>query len=76
MRIITPRLEQGMADPVLAEMAHATGATESRHYAAGRGAENRRHAARRSRIGGPGATRIAGRGFRQRHAGALKPGNR
>jgi len=31
---ITPRREQGMADPVLAEMVHATGATESRHYAA------------------------------------------
>ena len=34
MRGITPRREQGMADPVLAEMVHATGATESRHYAA------------------------------------------
>ena len=34
MRGITPRREQGMADPVLAEMVHATGATESRHFAA------------------------------------------
>jgi len=34
MRGITPRREQGMADPVLAEMVYATGATESRHYAA------------------------------------------
>ena len=34
MRGTTPRREQGMADPVLAEMVHATGATESRHYAA------------------------------------------
>ena len=34
MRGVTPRREQGMADPVLAEMVHATGATESRHYAA------------------------------------------
>ena len=34
MRGITPRREQGMADPVLAEMVHATGATESKHYAA------------------------------------------
>lgn len=34
MRGITPRREQGMADPVLAEMVHATGAKESRHYAA------------------------------------------
>ena len=34
MRGITPRREQGMADPVLAGMVHATGATESRHYAA------------------------------------------
>jgi epoxyqueuosine reductase len=34
MRGITPRREQGMADPVLAEMVLATGATESRHYAA------------------------------------------
>ena len=28
MRGIIPRREQGMADPVLAEMVHATGATE------------------------------------------------
>ena len=28
MRGITARREQGMADPVLAEMVHATGATE------------------------------------------------
>jgi ferredoxin len=34
MRGITPRREQGMADPVLAEMVHATGAKESRHFAA------------------------------------------
>jgi epoxyqueuosine reductase len=34
MRGITPRREQGMADPVLAEMVRATGATESKHYAA------------------------------------------
>jgi epoxyqueuosine reductase len=34
MRGTTPRREQGMADPVLAEMVHATGATESRHFAA------------------------------------------
>ena len=34
MRGITPRREQGMADPVLAEMVRATGATESRHYTA------------------------------------------
>ena len=34
MRGITPRREQGMTDPVLAEMVYATGATESRHYAA------------------------------------------
>ena len=34
MRGITPRREQGMADPVLAEMVHATGSTESRHFAA------------------------------------------
>src|SRR5688500_15889481 len=34
MRGITPRREQGMADPVLAEMVHATGAAESRHFAA------------------------------------------
>src|SRR5687767_9829383 len=34
MRGITPRREQGMADPVLAEMVHATGAPESRHFAA------------------------------------------
>ena len=34
MRGITPRREQGMADPVLAEMVHATGETESKHYAA------------------------------------------
>ena len=34
MRGIPPRREQGMADPVLAEMVHATGATESRHFVA------------------------------------------
>jgi epoxyqueuosine reductase len=34
MRGTTPRREQGMADPVLAEMVRATGATESRHFAA------------------------------------------
>ena len=34
MHGITARREQGMADPVLAEMVHAKGATESRHYAA------------------------------------------
>jgi epoxyqueuosine reductase len=34
MRGITPRREQGMADPVLAEMVHAMGLNEAPHYAA------------------------------------------
>ena len=34
MRGTTPRREQGMADPVLAEMVHATGLQTARHYAA------------------------------------------
>jgi ferredoxin len=34
MRGITPRREQGMADPVLAEMVHAMGLKEAPHYAA------------------------------------------
>jgi epoxyqueuosine reductase len=34
MRGITPRREQGMADPVLAEMVQAMGLTEAPHYAA------------------------------------------
>jgi hypothetical protein len=34
MRGITPRREQGMADPVLAEMVHEMGLAEAPHYAA------------------------------------------
>ena len=34
MRGITPRREQGMADPVLAEMVHAAGLENARHYTA------------------------------------------
>jgi epoxyqueuosine reductase len=34
MRGITPRREQGMADPVLAEMVHAMGLNEAPHYSA------------------------------------------
>jgi len=34
MRGITPRREQGMADPVLAEMVHSMGLAEAPHYAA------------------------------------------
>src|SRR5919106_1908005 len=34
MRAITPRREQGMADPVLAEMVHEMGLAEAPHYAA------------------------------------------
>src|SRR6266702_3900290 len=34
MRGITPRREQGMADPVLASMVHALGMETARHYTA------------------------------------------
>ena len=34
MRGITPRREQGMADPVLASMVHAAGMETARHYTA------------------------------------------
>ena len=34
MRGITPRREQGMADPVLTEMVHGMGLDEAPHYAA------------------------------------------
>src|SRR5262245_41983473 len=34
MRGITPRREQGMADPVLASMVHALGLENARHYTA------------------------------------------
>jgi hypothetical protein len=34
MRGITPRREQGMADPVLASMVHAVGLQNARHYTA------------------------------------------
>jgi hypothetical protein len=34
MRGITPRREQGMADPVLASVVHEMGLKEARHYTA------------------------------------------